>query len=183
MSRQAARVFFGMSVALAGTILVAAATLTLGSSARPDLDADELALVKTDAVRADHPLKIDAPVLSGLDRLANARREGRERSLWGPRSRPQGMPIFVVRSADGIRAFLGVDPRTGCALLARTVDAGSVDAVAFQDTCHGTTYDVSGRPKGGPGAWSLDELVLHVRGGVVYAETHTVIAGALAYRY
>jgi hypothetical protein len=92
------------------------------------------------------------------------------------------MPVFVVRDADdGVRAFLGVDPRTGCELEANSV-AGFADARAFVDVCHGTAYDLSGRPTSGPGAWFLDQLVLHVREGIIYAETRDVVAGPLAVR-
>jgi nitrite reductase/ring-hydroxylating ferredoxin subunit len=129
-------------------------------------------------------VRITVKELVGLDRLANAERERGHMTLWGPRSRPAGMPIFLVREKDdGVHAFLGVDPRTGCELVDKTFGSGLVEASAFMDSCHGTTYDVSGRPTNGPGIWFLDELVLHVRSGVVYAEPHKVIAGGVAVRY
>jgi hypothetical protein len=65
----------------------------------------------------------------------------------------------------------------------KTFGSGLDEAVAFMDSCHGTVYDLRGRPTSGPGMWFLDELVLHVRSGVVYAERHKVIAGGVAVRY
>jgi hypothetical protein len=94
------------------------------------------------------------------------------------------MPIFVVRGKnDDIHAFLGVDPRTGCELRDQTSASGAFETSAFIDVCHGTRYDLGGRPTSGPGVWFLDELVLHVRAGIVYAERHKVIAGGVAVTY
>lgn len=121
---------------------------------------------------------VKAKELTGLDRFANAERERTHQTIWSSRSRPAGMPVFIVRTNDDVHAFLGVDPRTGCDLEydGRPV-AGSI---VFVDVCHGSAYDLSGRPTRGPGSWYLDELVLHIRNGFVFAEVHKVIAGGVA---
>lgn len=182
MSRRAARLFFvAAAIGAAGVMFLAAASM-LGPAIPPGRSSDDIALIGADAVPPNAVVALTIKELGGLDRLANTQRERGEMTLWGPRSRPQGMPIFVVGGSDGVRAYLGVDPRTGCALVDKTGGRGRIDEVAFVDSCHGTAYDVYGRPIRGPGMWLLDELVLHVRDGVVYAVPHRVIAGGVASR-
>jgi Rieske Fe-S protein len=48
--------------------------------------------------------------------------------------------------------------------------------------CHGSIYDFDGEHIGGPSPWSLDELILTVRDGRVYARTDEVIPGHLTRR-
>lgn len=181
MSRRLIRASFALSALAAAGAIVVAVAFALGPSAQPS-GSNEIGLVRLEALRPNEVVRITVKELSGLDRLANAERERGHMTLWRPRSRPAGMPIFVVRARDdGVHAFLGVDPRTGCELEDKT-GVGVPDA-SFVDMCHGTAYDLSGRPTRGPGMWFLDELVLHVRAGIVYAEPHKVIAGGLAVRY
>ena len=179
--RRPARLVFAVSGATAATVMLIAVVFVLGPTTKPD-QSDEVGLVRLETLRPNQVVRVSVKELVGLDRVANAERERGHMTLWGPRSRPAGMPVFVVRGTDdGVHAFLGVDPRTGCELEDKTV-SGVADARAFVDVCHGTAYDLSGRPTSGPGMWFLDELVLHVRGGVVYAEAHNVIAGGVAER-
>jgi hypothetical protein len=176
------RLFFAVSAAAAASVIAVAVVFVLGPTPQPG-PLDEIGLVRLDTLGPNKVVRLTVKELSGLDRLANAERERGHMSLWGPRSRPAGMPIFVVRAeGDGVHAFLGVDPRTGCELEDKTYGSAAVDTFAFMDVCHGTIYDLSGRPTSGPGMWFLDELVLHVRAGIVYAEPHKVIAGGLAVR-
>lgn len=177
MSRRLNRIFFGLAAAAAAGVVVVAVVFALGPKVLPEQGTSEIALARLEALRPNDTLHLTVKELAGLDRLANEERERRHMTLWGPRARPSGMPIFLVSGRDGVHAFLGVDPRTGCDLEDKT--EGSA-AAAFVDVCHGTAYDLSGRPTRGPGIWSLDELVLHVRGGVVYATPRVVIAGAVA---
>jgi hypothetical protein len=182
MSRRLARLFFiTASTALASALLVAVA-FTLGPQRLPSRSPDEIALIRLEALQSNVVVRLDVKELSGLDRLANAERERRHMTLWGPRSRPQGMPVFLINLGNGVRAFLGVDPRTGCELEDKTGGHRFIEAAAFIDVCHGSAYDLSGRPTRGPGMWFLDELVLHVRAGVVYAETRHIVAGGVASR-
>ena len=181
--RRSARRFFGVSALAAVSVIVIAVAFVLGPRPLPS-ELDEIGLVRLETVGPNQVVHLTVKELSGLDRIANAERERGHMSLWGPRSRPAGMPIFVVRRGDdGVHAFLGVDPRTGCELENRTDGSGAAGTKAFVDTCHGTAYDLGGRPTGGPGIWFLDELVLHVRSGIVYAERHKVVAGGVAVRY
>lgn len=182
--RRPARLFFAISAAAASGIVVVAIALALGPMRLPAEAAGEVGLIRLESLRTDHVVPLTLKEFSGLDRLANAERERGHMTLWGPRARPAGMPVFVVRDKDDdVRAFLGVDPRTGCELDDRTDDSGAFETRAFIDVCHGTTYDLNGRPTSGPGMWFLDELVVHVRAGIVYAERHKVIAGGVAVRY
>jgi hypothetical protein len=181
--RRSARLFFVVSALAAVSVTAVAVAFMLGPTPLPG-QLDEIGLVRLETLGPNKIVRLTMKELSGLDRIANAERERGHMSLWGPRSRPAGMPIFVVRGGDdAVHAFLGVDPRTGCDLEDRTYGSGSADANAFMDTCHGTAYDLGGRPTSGPGMWFLDELVLHVRSGIVYAERHNVIAGGVAVRY
>jgi hypothetical protein len=182
--RRPARLFFAVAAAATTSVIVMAVALVLGPTAKPGEGAAEIGLLRLESLRTNEVVRLTMKELSGLDRLANAERERGHMTLWGPRSRPAGMPVFLVRAADDrVRAFLGVDPRTGCELVDRTFGSGLDEARAFMDSCHGTIYDLRGRPTSGPGMWFLDELVLHVRAGVVYAEPHRVIAGGVAVRY
>ena len=181
--RRSARLFFRVSVLAAVGLIAVAIAFMLGPTAPPG-QSDEIGLVRLETLGPNQIVRLTVKELSGLDRIANAERERGHMSLWGPRSRPAGMPIFVVRRGDdGVHAFLGVDPRTGCELEDRTYGSGAAEANAFVDMCHGTAYDLGGRPTGGPGLWFLDELVLHTRSGILYAELHKVIAGGVAVRY
>ena len=181
--RRSARRFFGVSVVAAVSVIAVAIAFMLGPTALPG-QLDEIGLVRLETLGPNQIVRLTVKELSGLDRIANAERERGRMSLWGPRSRPAGMPIFVVRRGDeGVHAFLGVDPRTGCELEDKTYGSGAADARAFVDACHGTAYDLAGRPTSGPGMWFLDQLVVHVRSGIVYAERDKVIAGGVAVRY
>jgi len=181
--RRSARLFFVVSALAAVSVTAVAVAFMLGPTPLPG-QLDEIGLVRVETLGPNKIVRLTVKELSGLDRIANAERERGHMSLWGPRSRPAGMPIFVVRRGDDtVQAFLGVDPRTGCELEDRTYGSGAADANAFMDTCHGTAYDLGGRPTSGPGMWFLDKLVLHVRSGIVYAERHNVVAGRVAVRY
>jgi Rieske Fe-S protein len=180
VNRSAARILFATSAAAALGMAVVAVAFALGPQSPPRLSPDEIALVGLEELGSKTVVHLTVKELVGLDRLADAeRRAGGWSTLAPPRTHPQGMPVFVVR-LDRVRAFLGVDPRTGCAL--ENKSARFSDAVAFVDVCHGTAYDLDGRPTRGPGMWLLDELVLQIRDGVVYAQTRRVVAGGVAAR-
>jgi hypothetical protein len=182
--KRPARLFFAVSAVAATSVIVMAVVFSLGPTAKGGDVAADVGLLRLESLRTNEVVRLTVKELSGLDRLANAERDRGHMSLWGPRSRPAGMPVFLVRATDDrLRAFLGVDPRTGCELVDRTFGSGLDETFALMDSCHGTVYDLRGRPTSGPGMWFLDELVLHVRSGVVYAETHKVIAGGVAVRY
>jgi hypothetical protein len=184
VSRRPSRVFFALSATAATAVVAVAVAFALGPTRPPGEAADEIGLVRASSLQTNQVFHLTVKELSGLDRLANAERERGHMSLWGPRSRPAGMPVFLVRTAgDDVHAFLGVDPRTGCELVDRTFGSGLDETGAFMDSCHGTLYDLRGRPTSGPGMWFLDELVLSVRSGIVFARAHQVVAGGVAIRY
>jgi Rieske Fe-S protein len=86
-------------------------------------------------------------------------------------SKTAGLPVYVTRSADEVHAFIGVDPRNGCAL--EYLQSGPV----LHDVCHGSIYDLKGQRVGGPSPFSLDELVITIHNGLIYADATKVIPG------
>jgi Rieske Fe-S protein len=93
----------------------------------------------------------------------------------GGRAHQDDMPVWVVKSGSRVRAFIAIDPRNGCNL---ELIAGTL----FHDVCHGAIYNFDGEHVGGPSPWSLDELVVNVRGDIVYADRHEVLPGKLFLR-
>lgn len=91
-----------------------------------------------------------------------------------------GLPIYITRNGDSIHAFIGVDPRNGCELRYHETRVPSFRepvGVLLHDSCHGSIYDLKGQRVGGPSPWSLDELVITIRNGLVYADATKVIPG------
>jgi hypothetical protein len=124
------------------------------------------------------PVRVVSSQLVGLDvRAARLRGGG-----WNGAQRlntVKALPVYLVRDGDDVRGFIGVDPRNRCEielLPARTLPWGSFPTM-LHDVCHGSIYDFAGQHVGGPSPWSLDELVLTVKGGRVYARTDAVIPG------
>ncbi|MGH2500073.1 MAG: ubiquinol-cytochrome c reductase iron-sulfur subunit [Candidatus Limnocylindria bacterium] len=97
-------------------------------------------------------------------------------------------PVFLVRDEDGrLRAFIGEDPRNGCALEWMTIppnrnwfiEGVRVEAV-FYDPCHGSQYDRRGRVIGGPSPWYLNELATEIRDGDLYVDPGNIVVGKSA---
>ncbi len=179
MTHGLARALFAIAaVAAAGAILVAA-TFALTPKPVPGVDEGRVALVRFDALRADVPLRL---TVAGLSILAPAPALG-----GSARNRTADLPLYVLRRADTVRAFIGFDPRTGCRLedWGREKQAEArwtgVPPSLARDVCHGTIYDMDGRPIAGPGPYYLDELVLGVRLGIVYADATKVVPRRIAY--
>ncbi|HKY51877.1 MAG TPA: hypothetical protein VJP45_11535 [Candidatus Limnocylindria bacterium] len=183
MNRLAVRLLFVTSAVAAVGVTLLAVAYVLGPQSPPQRPPGEIALVRLDSFGRHPVVRLSVKELAGLDRLADAERRQRgQTTLWASRTHPRGMPVLVVRVGDDVRAFLAVDPRTGCALEETSLRPAPLAEVRFVDVCHGTTYDVSGQPIRGPGMWLLDELVLRSRGGVLYAETGRIVAGGVAAR-
>jgi Rieske Fe-S protein len=95
-------------------------------------------------------------------------------------------PVFLVRDeGGGLHAFIGEDPRNGCALEWKTLPSGYnwfIDGVRvqaiFHDICHGSLYDRRGQRIGGPSPWDLNELATAVRDGDLYVDPGKVVVGA-----
>jgi hypothetical protein len=124
------------------------------------------------------PVRVVSSELVGLDVRAS-----RLRGSWWRAgmsfNTTKALPVYLVRDGDDVRGFIGVDPRNRCEvelLPARTLPWGSFPTM-LHDVCHGSIYDFAGQHVGGPSPWSLDELVLTVKGGRVYARTDAVIPG------
>jgi Rieske Fe-S protein len=120
--------------------------------------------------------------LAGLDALAHSRREQQGIPVMGRASIGPDLPVWIFRVGDDVRAFIARDPRNGCPLelypagpsMQHTAVAGFA---LFHDTCHGSLYDDRGRPVGGPSPFYLDQLLLTIKDGAVYASATDVRVG------
>jgi hypothetical protein len=130
------------------------------------------------------PRLVVVPELKGLDQEARRLRFYGIYQPMGARTPREGdLAVYVVKTDGAVRAFIGLDPRNGCDLKLETAGVALADsAIAFHDVCHGSIYNIEGRILGGPTPWNLDELVISVRDGVVYADRRNVIPGALVLR-
>jgi hypothetical protein len=139
------------------------------------------------------PLRVEVVMRKGADRLLQRERSDLGRcpgNLGCPSSTEMGpVPVFLVRDESGaLHAFIGADPRNGCALEWMTlrpepdprsgwfIDGVRVDAV-FHDVCHGSLYDRRGQVVGGPSPWNLNELATEVRGRDLYVDPGTIVVG------
>lgn len=131
------------------------------------------------------PELLQVEMARGLDRVLQRRDE---RFGWCPGMGCPGTivvrptPVFLVRDEDGvIRAFIGEDPKTGCALeLLRKGDWGHRDPgypAVFHDTCHGSLYDRRGKVAGGPSPWDLNQIAVEIRGEDVYVHPSQIVVG------
>jgi nitrite reductase/ring-hydroxylating ferredoxin subunit len=127
------------------------------------------------------PLSRTVRAADGADRLLQRERTGYPcggaQTMGCPPSTPVRMvPLFLVRDSAGtIHAFIGNDPRNGCALEWLPDAQGGV----FHDVCHGALYDRQGRVVGGPSSWNLNEYSVEVRDGTVFVDPSKIITGPL----
>jgi hypothetical protein len=176
MTRRAARMFLGAGALLGTVALVAVAFAVLVPYKFTHGPLVPIANAAT--LPQGVPARFVSSELVGLDVRAERLRGGG----WAGGNRlntTKALPIFLIRDGDDVRGFIGVDPRNRCEielLPARTLAWGSFPAM-LHDMCHGSIYDFSGEHIGGPSPWSLDELVLTVSDGRVYARIDTVIPG------
>jgi len=132
------------------------------------------------------PLSGSVRARDGADRLLQRERTGNPcggaLAMGCPASTPVRMvPVFVVRdSADTIRAFIGEDPRDGCAIEWRPEFQAGVFRGLFHDVCHGSLYNRQGQVVGGPSPWDLNEWTVEVRDGKVFIDPSKIITGPLA---
>ena len=91
--------------------------------------------------------------------------------------------VFLVRDpANTVHAFIGEDPRNGCALEWLPEKPENQQPAVFHDTCHGSIYDRTGKVVGGPSPWNLNELASEVRGEELWLDPSRVKVGASALR-
>lgn len=93
--------------------------------------------------------------------------------------------VFLVRDpANTVHAFIGEDPRNGCALVwfpdSHPPTTQTPNLEVFYDTCHGSIYDRTGKVVGGPSPWNLNELASEVRGEDLWLDPGRVKVGASA---
>jgi hypothetical protein len=135
------------------------------------------------------PLAYSVVTQRGADRLRQ-----REGTQFAPCPGGMGCPattelrptlVFVIRDEDGqLHAFIGEDPRNGCALEWMTlkpdynwfINGVRMDAV-FHDVCHGSLYDRRGHVVGGPSPFDLNELATEIRGEDLYVDPGRILIG------
>lgn len=156
--------------------------------AQPTIGSDVLAPSPVASIsQISHtPLAVRLTLQRGADRILQRQRTG---GPCSPHVQMMGCPasvglasvtVFLVRDdADMLHAFIGEDPRNGCALewlpSARS-DPGTPEV--FHDVCHGSIYDRAGRRVGGPSPWNLNELVTTIEGDHVWADPRQIVTGA-----
>lgn len=174
----------GVLVVLVAALLVAIGAFAFFAQRPPGkpLPAQRVAAL---AEISTTPKLVQVEMARGLDRLIQ-RRESRFGGCPGmgcPGTtviRPT--PVYMVRDEDGvIHAFIGEDPRNGCALdLLPEGDWGYRDAgypAVFHDVCHGSLYDRRGKVSGGPSPWDLNQIAVEIRGEDVYVHPSQIIVG------
>ena len=129
------------------------------------------------------PLSRSVRAADGADRVLQRERTGSPcaaiPTMGCPPSTPVRLvPVFLVRdSAETIHAFIGEDPRNGCALDWRPEAQDGV----FHDVCHGSLYDRRGHVAGGPSPWNLNEWAVEVKDGKVFVDPSKILTGLLAH--
>ncbi len=174
MTRHGARILFGLGLLSAIAVFAAVGTAALIPKAGARIEARDIGLVSFARLRDGVPEHVTMRDDIGLDAKARDLRSQGTYTM-GVRAHHDELPVWVVRSGSTVRAFIAIDPRNGC-------DLAPLGPVTFHDVCHGSLYGLSGEHIGGPSPWTLDELVLSIRGDIVYADRHTVLPGQLIFR-
>ncbi len=126
------------------------------------------------------PLVVSVRMPDGAERLLQRKRTGHPCapviSVGCPASTPvRPVTVFLVRDdRDALHAFIGNDPRNGCAIAWL---GGQWMQGVFHDVCHGSLYDRRGQVVGGPSPWHLNELAIEVRGADVYVDPRRILTG------
>jgi Rieske Fe-S protein len=162
-------------VAIAGVAVVLIFTTLVWEGLRRDQQA--VVVAKLSDLTAT-PLPVGAPEIDGVEYSARQQRFGGVNYLRLPFSvHPNPTALFLVRDVAGrVRAFIAVDPISGCGLRwepARTV---------FSDPCRGALYNEDGAVVGGPGFWELDQVEVTIREDSVLVYPSRVLLGGCADR-
>ena len=174
MTRHGAKILFGFGLVSVIAVFAAVGVAALTPKPGARIEPQDIGLVSFARLRDGIPERVTMHDDVGLDVKA---RDLRSRGLYYPmggRAHQEELPIWVVKSGSSVRAFIAIDPRNGCDL--------QVVAQLLHDVCHGSLYKFDGQHVGGPSPWSLDELVVSVRGDIVYADRHAVLPGKLILR-
>ncbi len=177
MTRATGRAILATGAALAAAMSLVVVTAVLTPHQQRETIVAIVPIAKFDTLPQGTPVRVTSSALVGLDLKAQRLRS--TGSFGRPRGTVDPLPVFLVRDGDDVRAFIGIDPRNGCDVqlfAARSLPWGSFPPM-FEDMCHGSIYNFSGERIGGPSPWTLDELVVTIRDGRVYASTSAVIPG------
>lgn len=129
------------------------------------------------------PLAVKVLFRRGSDRILQRERTGLRPCSTGDmgcQSSVETVPVrvFLVQDEAGLlHAFIGEDPRSGCALEWRAEQVEQRQPAGFHDLCHGSHYDRRGRIAGGPSPWGLNELALEARGDMLWVDPRAILTG------
>jgi Rieske Fe-S protein len=131
------------------------------------------------------PRPVQVLMERGLDRIMQRQRTssfpcGTAGGMGCPGSvEVQPVKVFLVRDESGsLHAFIGEDPRNGCALDWLEERPEVRTPAVFHDRCHGSLYDRRGHVVGGPSPWDLNELAAEERGEQIYIDPRSILVGA-----
>lgn len=175
------RALFAAGAALATAAVGVAVLVTLMPQSASPFVPPDVAVAKVSALPENIPTEVWSKDLVPLeDRARELRSRNFAFAMMG-RPKVDALPIFLIRSDGTVRAFIGLDPRNGCRLDTITDQRGTYQSAVrvFHDICHGSLYDFSGEHYGGPSPWTLDQLVVSVRDGIVYVDRTAVLPGRL----
>ena len=167
-----ARAFFVLAVFAASAMFGVVAKAAVTPKPVPVIDQTEVAIATVEQLKERQPALVMVPALKDLEAKARRARNW----SFGRSPAPSALPVYLVKDAETVRAFIAFDPRNGCDL-----DIIQWGTMLFHDVCHGALYDFAGQHVGGPSPFTLDELVITVRNGVVFASVRDVIPGRLIY--
>jgi hypothetical protein len=181
----------GVLLIISGATLVGIGTLAFLAQGSPTEPPPPPTVVAKVADVSITPRAVEVVIRRGADRVLQ--REGTDlRCSAGMMGCPgaielRPVTLFLVRDEVGaLHAFIGEDPRNGCALewmplpLENNnwfIDGVRVDAV-FHDVCHGSLYDRRGRRVGGPSPFDLNALATEERGSDLYVDSAKVLVGS-----
>ena len=171
MTRHGAKILFGLGLVSAVAVFAAVGLAALTPKPGAAIEAKDVGLVSFARLRDGIPERVTMHDDVGLDTKARDLRSRGQYHPMGGRPHQEELPVWVVKSGSSVRAFIAIDPRNSCDL--------EVKAGLLHDICHGSIYKFDGVHVGGPSPWSLDELVVTIRGDIVYADRHAVLPGKL----
>lgn len=179
----------GVPLILAVGILIAVGIVAFLAQRPPADPPPPPALVAKVADVSSIPLAVQVVMRRGSDRVLQREQLGFGRCSSGTMGCPatlelRPVAVFLVRDDIGaLHAFVGEDPRNGCALEWMPlpdrnwfIDGVRVDAV-FHDVCHGSVYDRRGRLIGGPSPWDLNALTIEDRDGELWVDPSRIVVG------
>lgn len=177
----------GVLLVLGGTVVAAIAVVAFLAQRPPSHEYPPPYVVARATDLSGTPQPIQVVLQRGADRTLQ-----RDRTAFGPcapgkmgcptSNEVQSMRVFLVRDEGGaLHAFIGEDPRNGCALEWMTIAVSPPNRVlndaVFHDVCHGSIYDRRGQIVGGPSPWNLNALATEIRDGDVYIDPGRILVG------